>query len=130
ASGAFEAHDLPVVANGSLAFRKQHGAFSRLTIGTKARLAFGIDQRRMSAEPLRMTAAAGVGPRPCRAVATLDRRRFDGWPERTPGENGILAAEDLLCHGRFDIGGRHRAARRLRNAPSGTTIGSGDFLDL
>jgi hypothetical protein len=76
-----------------------------------------------------MTAAARVGPRPRRAVATLDRRRFDGWPDRAPGENGILGAEDLLCHGRFDIGGRHRAARRLRNAPGGTTIGSGDFLD-
>src|SRR5262249_2427132 len=116
ASRAFEANDLPDVANDSLAFRKQHGALSRLAIGTKAWLAFGIDQRRMSAEPLRMTAAARVEPRPRRAVTTLGRRRFDGWSDRAPGENRILAAEDLLCHGRVAIGGGHRAARRPRNA--------------
>jgi hypothetical protein len=83
----------------------------------------------MSAKPLRMTAAARVGPRPRRAVATIDRRRLDGWSDRAPGENGILAAEDLSCHGRLDIGGGHRAARRLRNAPGGAAIGLGDFLD-
>ena len=83
----------------------------------------------MAAKPLRMTATARVGPRPRRAVATLDRRRLDSWSDRAPGENGILAAEDLLCHGRLDIGGGHRAARRLRNTPGGAAIGSGDFLD-
>src|SRR5215471_6875394 len=83
----------------------------------------------MSTKPLRMTAAARVGPRPRRAVATVDRRRLDGWPDRAPGENGILAAENLSCHRGLEIGGGHRAARSLRNAPGGAAIGSGDFLD-
>src|SRR5262249_60552443 len=124
-----ETHNLPDVAYASVGFGKRHGGVSRLAIGTKARLASGIHQRRMSAKPLRMAAAARVGPGPRRAVAAVDCRRLDRWPERAPGENGIFAAENLLGHGRLDVGPGDRAARRLGNAPGGAAIGSGEFLD-
>jgi hypothetical protein len=73
--------------------------------------------------------AAGKAPIARRPIAAFDRDRLGVRPNRPPGHDPARVAEDFSRHRRLDIGRRHGAAAGLHNAPSGTAVGLGEFLD-
>ena len=100
-----------------------------LAVRAKARLTVRVDQRRVAAKPLRVTATASVRPRPGDAIPSVDSGCSYRRSDRSPGDNGISGGEDFVRDSGFDVGCGHRAAGRLGHAPCSAGIGFGDLLD-
>src|SRR5437763_15789168 len=77
-----------------------------------------LEHREMRAEPSGVTAAGRKSPAAGAPNAALDRDAAAGARQfRTPGEDAARRAEALARARRVEIGGRHRAAGILPEAP-------------
>ena len=86
-----------------------------------------VVDRHMAAEPGRVVAAAREAPCCGHPVAALDDSRLAG--PGAPGEDAARPAKHLLCRGRVEIGGSHRAAGALVQAPRRAGVALGDLFD-
>src|ERR1700730_11271569 len=84
-----------------------------------------VVNRHMTPQPGRVVAAAGEAPIRGDAVPALDDARLAG--SGPPGEDAAGATKDLARDVGLEIGGRHRAADPLVEAPRG---GRAMFSDL
>ncbi len=91
--------------------------------------AVGLDDHAVPADPGGVPDAAGETPGAGHPVAALDRDGALLAVGRAPRQHRARIAENVARDVRRQIGGRHRAARALRDAPGGAGVGLGDLLD-
>ena len=118
---------MPDVGHLGAGFREQQGTDDRAAVAVRQLRAVLPEDRHMAAEPGRVVAAAGEAPCRGHPVAALDDPRLAG--PRAPGEDAARPAKDLPASGRVEIGGGHRAAGALVQAPRGARVALGDLLD-
>ena len=120
---------MPDVAHRHARLRHHHGAIERLAVVRHAQAAVRLDDHAVPADPGRMAEPAGEAPGAGHPVAAVDRHRPRLAVGRAPGQDGARIAEHIARHVRRHVGGRHRAAGTLHDAPPGAGIGLGNLLD-
>lgn len=116
AGGAAQPDRVPDVGPFDVFGAHQHGAFDLLAIGVTARCAVGGIDRAVGAEPGGVASAGGKRPDPGDAVAAFALDRLD-LRAGTPGEHRAWVGKHLLRNRQVEIGGRHRTAAGLAQAP-------------
>ena len=126
---AAQADRVPDVGPRDLAALHQHRALELPAVGTEPRRAVGLVDRAMGAEPGCVPAARGEGPYAGDLVAAIALDRLDPGA-RPPSQHGArIVAEDRLGDGEVEIGGRHRAAAGLAQAPGGAGVAARNGFD-
>ncbi len=119
---------MPDIGHRCLRLGEQQGAEDRAAVGPQPRRPVSGQDRDMGAEPGRMMAAAGKAPGPGQAIAARRHSRL-ARAGRSPGDDPARAAENLPRHLGCEIGGGHRAAAGLAEAPGDARVGLRDLLD-
>jgi hypothetical protein len=126
--GAAQANRVPDVGPRDVFAAHQHGALLLDAVVVQPRRAVSLEDRTVGAEPGGVAAAGGKGPHARDAIAAFALDRLHLWP-RSPRQHcpGVVA-EDRLCDRQVEVGGRHRAAAGLAQAPGRGGVGLGDGL--
>jgi len=106
---------------------EEHGALGTPSVRAAAGLPLRRDHGAVAAQPGRVSAAAGEGPRAGNAIAAI-HRHCPGIGAGAPGEDGASILEDMAGDLRAEIRRGHRTAAGLAEAPRHACVGHGDLL--
>ena len=103
---------------------------SGLPSAAEPRRTVRLDERAVAAEPARVPDAAGEAPGAGHPItARRPRRPCFRRPSGPEATTARASPNTSRATSRRHIGGRHRAARALAEAPRGPAVGLGDLLD-